>query len=384
MLYNVSMTKQKVALVCDWLTDVGGAEKVILAMHRMYPEAPIYTSQFRPKTANWFREADVRTGWLNVFPASVRRLIPFLRQWYFSRLDLSQYDVVISITGAEAKGVKTGSGTLHVSYMHAPTQYYWGLYDQYVAHPGFGVFDPIMRLGLKLLVGPLRKADYRAAQRPDVVVANSRYIQQEIKKYYDRDSELIWPNVDVSAIRELVEKHQSPAKTSKHGYIIYGRQVSWKRMDLAIEAAKKLKRQLTIIGYGPEHENLKQAAADSEFITFLPRYNGLGEIVELILKSKAYIFPSIEPFGIAPVESLAAGTPVIGLAKGGALDILEDGVNGVLFEEQTVDSLVAAIGRFEKMDFDIDKVRRSAEKFSEENFVKQLRELVDEYDKTIV
>lgn len=378
------MTDKKVALVCDWLTDVGGAEKVILAVHKMYPRAPIYTSQFRPKTASWFSEADVRTGWLNVFPTSVRRLIPFLRQWYFSKLDLSQYDVVISITGAEAKSVKTGSGTLHISYMHAPTQYYWGLYDQYVEQPGFGVFDPIMRLGLKLLVGPLRKSDYRAAQRPDVVVANSRYIQQEIKKYYDRDSELIWPNVDVSPIGKLVEANQNLAKTNRQNYIIYGRQVSWKRMDIAIDAAKKSQRHLTVIGYGPEHENLKQAATGSEFITFLPRYDGLGEIVELIMSSKAFLFPSVEPFGIAPVESLAAGTPVIGLAKGGALDIVEDGVNGVLFEEQTVDSLVAAIERFEMMKFDTEKVRRSAEKFSEENFVKQLRELIDEYDKTVV
>ena len=113
---------QKTALVCDWLTDVGGAERVIQAVHEMYPEAPIYTSQYRPNRATWFAGADVRTGWLNWLPAGLKRFIPFLRQWYFSRLDLSDYDVVISITGAEAKGVKTGKSTLHVSYMHAPTQ----------------------------------------------------------------------------------------------------------------------------------------------------------------------------------------------------------------------------------------------------------------------
>ena len=117
------MTKQKIALVCDWLTGVGGAEKVILAVHRMYPDAPIYTSQYRPKTIDWFKSADVRTGWLNYVPAGLKRFIPFLRQFYFSRLDLSDYDVVISITGAEAKAVKTGPNTLHVSYMHAPIQY---------------------------------------------------------------------------------------------------------------------------------------------------------------------------------------------------------------------------------------------------------------------
>lgn len=370
------MTKPKIAIVCDWLIDVGGAEKVIQVVHKMYPEAPIYTSQFRPETATWFRDTDVRTGWLNIFPASFRRLIPFLRQWYFSRLDLSDYDIVISITGAEAKGVKTGPNTLHISYMHAPTQYYWGLYSQYLEKPGFGVFDPIMRLGLKLFVGPMRKADYRAAQRPDIVVANSDYIQKDIKKYYDRDSAVIWPNVDVSMIQQLVSVEQAKASV-RQGYIIYGRQVSWKRMDLAVEAAIKAKRHLTVVGFGPESDNLKKLAGGSEYITFLPRYNGLAEIVDRVSSSRAFIFPSLEPFGIAAVEALAVGTPVIGLGKGGALDIIEDGVNGLLFEDQTVDSLAEAFERFESMQFDVNAVRMSAEKFSEENFVKQLSELIN-------
>jgi glycosyltransferase involved in cell wall biosynthesis len=370
------MTKQKIALVCDWLTGVGGAEKVILAVHRMYPDAPIYTSQYRPKTIDWFRAADVRTGWLNWVPAGLKRFIPFLRQWYFSRLDLSEYDVVISITGAEAKAVKTGPNTLHVSYMHAPTQYYWTLYDQYIENPGFGVLNPIARLGLKLLVGPLRKADYKAAQRPDVVVANSTYVQDEIRKYYGRESEIVWPNVDIETIQELAQKAKQ--RPEKKQFIIYGRQVSWKRMDIAIQAAKQTRNQLLVIGDGPEHAALEALADRSEYITFLPRYNGIGEIVEHIVASRAYIFPSIEPFGIAPVESLAAGTPVIGLRKGGALDIIEPGVNGVFFEEQTVESVAAAMETFAGMDFDRKKVMESAMKFSEAEFARKLEKIVQE------
>jgi glycosyltransferase involved in cell wall biosynthesis len=370
------MTKQKIALVCDWLTGVGGAEKVILAVHRMYPDAPIYTSQYRPKTIDWFRAADVRTGWLNWVPAGLKRFIPFLRQWYFSRLDLSEYDVVISITGAEAKAVKTGPNTLHVSYMHAPTQYYWTLYDQYIENPGFGVLNPIARLGLKLLVGPLRKADYRAAQRPDVVVANSTYVQDEIRKYYGRESEIVWPNVDIETIQELAQKAKQ--RPEKKQFIIYGRQVSWKRMDIAIQAAKQTRNQLLVIGDGPEHAALEALADRSEYITFLPRYNGIGEIVEHIVASRAFIFPSIEPFGIAPVESLAAGTPVIGLRKGGALDIIEPGVNGVFFEEQTVESVAAAMETFAGMDFDRKKVMESAMKFSEAEFARKLEKIVQE------
>lgn len=371
------MTKQKVALVCDWLTGVGGAEKVILAVHEMYPEAPIYTSQYRPRKIDWFSSADVRTGWLNIFPASLKRFISFLRQWYFSRLDLSEYDIVISITGAEAKAVKTGENTVHISYMHAPTQYYWTLYDQYIDNPGFGFLNPLARLGLKLLVGPLRRADYQAAQRPDVIVANSSYIQDEIKKHYGRGGQIIWPNVDVVKIATLAERARASVK-SPGGFIIYGRQVSWKRMDIAIRAAMETKNNLLVIGDGPENANLRKIAADSPYITFLPRYNGIEEIVEKIVGSRAYIFPSIEPFGIAPVESLAAGTPVIGLRKGGALDMIDDGVNGLFFDEQTVESLAEAMNKFTTLEFDVDMVKKSAEKFSEENFKEQLAKLVED------
>ena len=374
------MTKQNVALVCDWLTGVGGAEKVILAVHRLYPDAPIYTSQYRPKTIDWFKTADVRTGWLNWVPAGLKRFVPFLRQWYFSRLDLSEYDVVISITGAEAKAVKTGPNTLHISYMHAPTQYYWTLYDQYIENPGFGPLNPLARLGLRLLVGPLRKADYRAAQGPDVLVANSTYVQKEIEKYYDRKSEVVWPNVDIKTIQQLAQGVEQP-KRQPNQFIIYGRQVSWKRMDIAIQAAIQTKNHLLVIGDGPEHAALQAVAEGSEYITFLPRYNGIGEIVEHIVASRAYIFPSIEPFGIAPVESLAAGTPVIGLQQGGALDMIEPGVNGLFFAEQTVESLVAAMEAFSKQQFDRHKVMASAEKFSEDEFDKKLKRIVKRHVK---
>ena len=368
----------RVALVCDWLTDVGGAERVVQAVHEMYPEAPIYTSQYRPKTATWFTDADVRTGWLNWLPVGFKRFIPFLRQWYFARLDLSSYDVVISITGAEAKGVKTGEHTLHISYMHAPTQYYWTLYDQYLENPGFRWLNPLARFALKVLVGPLRKADYKAAQLPDVVVANSTYIQQEITQFYDRDSVVIWPNVDVTAIERII-KDKKLKDMKREGYIIYGRQVSWKRMDIAVEAATRLKRDLLVVGYGPENTQLRRLAADSKYVTFLPRYEGIDEIIEHVAKRRAFLFPSLEPFGIAPVEALAAGTPVIGLGKGGALDIIEEDVNGVLFDEQTVESLMSAMERFESKKFSEDAVRETAKKFSEETFKAQMAALVEEW-----
>lgn len=367
----------KVALVCDWLTETGGAEKVILALHKMYPQAPIYTSQYRPKRATWFHDANVRTGWLNWLPVRLRRLVPFLRQWYFSRLDLSNYDLVISITGAEAKAVKTGNDTLHVSYMHAPTQYYWTLYDDYLKNPGFGVLNPIVRFGLKLLIKPLRKADYEGAQRPDVVVANSSYIQAEINKYYKRDSVVIWPAVDVAKLRKVTTK---TIKTStKNGFIIYGRQVSWKRIDLVIEAVLRTGDSLVVIGYGPEHNRLVQLAGGNTNIKFLPKYQGVEEIIEYIQSAKAFIFPSLEPFGISPVESLAVGTPVISLKKGGALDIVETGKNGVFFTEQTSQDIIRAIERFKKTKFNPKQVSETADKFSVQSFKKEFETLIDKH-----
>ncbi len=157
----------KVAIVCDWLTNVGGAEKVLLAVHQMYPDAPIYTSQYNPKGIDWFKDADIRTGYLQHFPTKIRRLIPMFRQKYFDKLDLSEYDLVISVTGAEAKSIKCGPNTTHICYCHVPTQYYWQMYDDYVKNPGFGLLNPIVRCFFKLFVTPLKKADFSGAQRPD-------------------------------------------------------------------------------------------------------------------------------------------------------------------------------------------------------------------------
>src|SRR5882762_3283746 len=167
----------KVAIVCDWLTGIGGAERVVLELHKLYPDAPIYTSQYDPSGISWFDDADVRTSGLQKLPTRLKKFLPLLRAWTFSRLDLSEYDLVISSSGAEAKGVRTGPNTVHICYCHTPTHYYWIRYEEYLRHPGFGAFDWLARIGLKLLVGPMRRWDYKIAQRPTVMIANSTHIQ---------------------------------------------------------------------------------------------------------------------------------------------------------------------------------------------------------------
>ncbi|MCL2280562.1 glycosyltransferase [Candidatus Saccharibacteria bacterium] len=368
------LSNLKIALVCDWLTEVGGAEKVLLAVHEMFPAAPIYTSQFRAKsTFGEFRDVDIRTGWLNIFPRALRKFISPLRYFYFSHLDLSDYDLVISICNAEAKNIKTSTAT-HISYLQGPPpQYYWGQYDEYIKNPGVGKLNFLARFGLKILIKLMRKTDFKTAQKPNYLLANSTYAAEEIKKYYNRETEILWPLVDVKNLQKLTKKIPN---NQREGFIIAGRQASWKRTDLAVAACIKLNEKLLVIGDGPEHKNLIETARGHNNIKFLPRYDGASEIVKYLKSSRGFIFPSLEPFGITPIEALVAGTPVIALRAGGALDFIKDGQNGIFFNEQTTESLIDAMKKFEKTKFDRGVVSRSAELFSEAQFKQSLQKFI--------
>lgn len=376
----------KVALVCDWLVSVGGAEKVLLKLHQMYPEAPIYTSKYDPAKIDWFRDADVRTGFLQKFPNGLRKFLGAFRQRYFSHLDLSEYDLIISVTGAEAKAVKSGKWLashgkraknpdgIHISYCHVPTQYYWQMYDMYMKNPGFGVLNPFVRLGLKLFVKPMRRADFKAAQRPDYYVTISEYSREMIKKYYGREARVIHPPVEVADFRRNAEVEK------KSFYITSSRQVNWKRLDLAVKAAMMTQRKLVVIGEGPEHKKLVKMAEGSGLVEFLPLMKK-DELAQKLAEAKGYLFPSLEPFGIAPVEALATGCPVIAYGEGGALDYVIDRKNGILFRPQTAVGLAEGILEFEKCKFNPEKVARTAEKFSESRFEKEIRDFIKSVEK---
>lgn len=362
---------KKVAIVTDWLTTYGGAEKVVKSVSEIFPGAPIFTSQYSEKEVNWFKGKDVRTGWLNFLPAKLRKILGPLRAIYFSRLDLSEFDVIISICCAESKGIKTKENQLHVSYLQGPPiQYYWGMYDNYVKNPGFGKFNPIVRLFFKLLVGPLRKWDLKFAQRPDLLIANSTYCQGEIKKFYKRQSEVIFPPVEI-------EKFKAQEKKNDY-FISTSRQVNWKRLDLAIEVFKNNNLKLKLVGGGAEHQKLVEMAKGFENIEFIEAIQNSDELAKIVANARGFIFPSLEPFGIAPIEALSAGTPVIALEKGGSLDYILDGKNGIFFKEQTVKSLERAIDRFQKINFDAKEISKMAEKFSDDNFKENFAKIIME------
>ena len=362
------MAQQKVAIVHDWLVG-GGAEKVVLELHRMYPEAPIYTSYC---TNEWRKKFNNRvvTGWLQHWPFSaLRKYIPFLRIWWFTHLDLSKYDLVISSSGnGEAKGVKTSESATHICYCHSPTHFYWRHYNQYMKEPGFGFMDPVVRLGLKLFVGPLRAWDRKAASRPDYFIANSTHIQKDINKYYRRDSVVIHPPVDT-------ERFAVTSKKERYGFVVVGRQVPYKRIDIALKACNKLKLPLTVIGSGPEHKKLVGIAGDT--ISFVTNASD-KDVTRYLADAEGFIFCAEEDFGITPVEAMAAGTPVIAYKAGGALDYIEHGVTGVFFNHQTTESLIKTLQEFPQNTFNHQTIARNAQRFSCDRFSKAMKQFITE------
>jgi len=356
-----------VCIVHDWLYG-GGAELVVEQLHKLYPDAPIYTSYCSDE---WRKRLDgnVVTGFLQYWPFNkLRKFVPFLRIWWFTRLKFTGYDLVISSSGAEAKGIKVPKGTLHIAYLHAPTHYYWSRYDEYLKHPGFGAFDWLARLGLRLLVGPLRHWDYKAAQRPDYIIANSTHIQAEIKKYYGRDSTVVFPPV-------YFERFQKPENTAqkRSGFLISGRQTPYKRFDIAIQVCSQAGLPLTVIGGGPDHKRLQAMAGSS--ITFLGAIS--DEALEYEFgRADALIFPGLDDFGITPVEAMAAGTPVIAYKAGGALDYVKPNVTGQFFDQQTPESLAKALQAFDPTLYNHANIRHAAQRFSAESFRQNFQQFV--------
>lgn len=362
------MKDLKVAIVHDWLVG-GGAERVVMELHRMFPDAPIYTSYCSDE---WRKKLDnkVVTGYLQGWPFSkLRKFLPVLRIKWFESLDFSGYDLVISSSGnGEAFAVKTPKNTLHVNYCHAPTHYYWRFYDQYTKNPGFGIFNPLARLGLKLLVAPLRKWDYKAARRADYFIANSTHIKNDIKKYYGRDAEVIYPPVDI-------QRFSKAKPTKRSGFVCASRLVPQKRIDLAIKACNQLNLPLTVVGDGPERQNLQKIAGPN--ITFAGRVSD-QEMVNQIAGAQAFIFPSFEDLGIVPIEAMAAGTPVIAFKKGGSLDYVVEGKTGALFDKQNVDSLKKVLQKFDPDTFSSNEIKKAAEQFSTQKFQTKMGEFIQD------
>lgn len=356
----------KVAIVCDWLTGIGGAERVVLELHKLYPEAPIFTSQYDPASLPWFADADVHTTWLQKLPKGLKKFLPILRAWSFSHLNLREYDLVLSSSGAEAKGVKVRPDAIHISYCHAPTHYYWSRYEQYLKHPGFGMFNWLARIGLRIFVSPMRRWDFKAAQQPTHLIANSTHTQREIKKYYQRESTVIHPPVDI-------DRFKSTKTHERHGFVVAGRQTPYKKIDLAVAACTALNLPLTVIGNGPDHQKLVDIAGPT--VTFKTDVSD-DQIGKYFASAEAFIFAGLDDFGIVAVEALAAGAPVIAYKAGGALDYVHPGKTGAFFDEQTVESLAQTLTNFDSKKFKATDIQKAAAEFGTLKFTANLRALI--------
>lgn len=367
------MKQPKVALIADWLTTMGGAEPTLLELHRIFPGAPIYTSVYDKQHMPAFADCDVRTTWMQQWlPKFIRYkhvLWPVLRAYAFRSLDLSEYDLIISAASAEAKAVRKRSDAIHICYCHTPIRYYWSHYAEFKREFNFGPLTILIRPFIPLFVRWMRRKDLAAVKGVDYFIANSHATAKRIKKYYHRDSTVIFPPVDVARFAKGLL-----TSTNRHGFIMWGRHVPYKRFDLAIEACNQLQQPLTIVGSGPDTTRLKKLSGPT--ITFTGRVSD-AELVRLAQASQAFLFPGEEDFGIAPVEAMAAGLPVIAYKKGGALDYVESGKTGLLFNEQNVHSLAQVIQEFENIAFDSKILTSRAKKFSESRFDQEIQKYID-------
>jgi glycosyltransferase involved in cell wall biosynthesis len=350
----------KVALVYDRVNKWGGAERVLLSLHKIFPEAPLFTSVYNPKTAPWASVFDVKTSFLQSFPLakSAHELYASLMPFAFESFDFSEFDLVISVTSEAAKGIITKPTTKHICYMLTPTRYLWSGYDEYFK-------NPFVRFITSPLVSCLRYWDKNAAQRPDKIIAISTEVKNRIKKYYHLNSELVFPPLN---------KIPNQTKDSKSDYfLVVSRLVYYKRIDIAVKAFNKLNLSLKIIGTGGELENLKKIAnSNIEFID-----NLTDEKLSVYYKnSRALIFPGIEDFGLVMAEAQSYGKPVIAFKEGGAKDIIKEGVTGEFFDIQTPESLIKVLENFDYKRYNTNLCRENSLRFSFEKFKNKFLEII--------
>ncbi len=354
----------RVALVASWLTQYGGAERVLEVLHGMFPQSPVYTSIYRPQAMPAaYRAWDIRTSFMQRLPLVTTRHQLFLPLYplAFERMTLRAYDLVISDTSAFAHGVHTPPGTPHVCYCLTPARFLWD-YEAYVQREQIG---RLARAVLPLVIRWLRAWDRAAAQRVTHFVAISRLVAQRIKHCYGRDSAIIYPPLNTQAF--------APAHSHDGYFLIVSRLVPYKRIDLAVQAFTRLGLPLRIIGDGRDRASLERMAGPT--VRFLGRLPDEA-VKEQLARCRAFVFPGEEDFGLAPLEAMASGRPVIAFAGGGALETVVDGVTGTFFGEPTVEALAATVESFDDTRFDPVAIRRHAEGYDQAVFTEKLRSFV--------
>ncbi len=368
------MTKApKIAIVADFLTVMGGAENVVLALAEAFPGSPIYTAVYNQDKMPAFRELDVRPSKLQKLPKKLRnyhKLFPTLAVKAMRKLDLSEFDIIIASTYLHGHQItKSRPQQKLIAYCHTPPRYYWSHYAEYRKDPGYGKLNPLIRTLMPLMVPRQRKLDLQAAKKVDLYIANSTETAKRIKQYYGRKSIVVHPGVATTRF----------APTRKRGdyYVTMGRQLPYKRYDLAVKACTTLGLKLKVFGNGPMHQQLvKMAGPTVEFYTDRFGDASDAELEKALNNAKGFIYAAEEDFGIVTVEALAAGAPVIAYGKAGTLDIVDSDEVGALFRRQTVEDTIGAIKRAEGMQFFPSKLQRTAKRFDRTLFITKMRKIV--------
>jgi glycosyltransferase involved in cell wall biosynthesis len=366
----------RLALIHDWLNQIGGAEDVLETLVDIFPHAPVYTSMYwqegMPPT---YRSWDIRATWMDRLPSIYRHHQPYLPLYplAFARLDLSSYDVVLSNKSGFCHGVRTDE-TLHICYCLTPTRYVWD-FEAYAAREAL---PSALKTALRPTIALLRRWDYRAAQRVDHFIAISREVQARIRRHYERDSVIIYPPVDTARFHPstlpTVAGHR-PAPAPDGYYLIVSRLIPYKRIDLAVRAFNQLELPLVIAGAGRAREPLEALAGPT--VTFLGRVPD-EDLPDLFARCRAYVLPGVEDFCIAPVQAQAAGRPVIAYGAGGALDTVIEGKTGALFHQQTPEALAAAVRNFDPKSIAPRACTENAARFDTSVFKQQLTRFIEE------
>ncbi len=400
----------KVALVHDFLVDFGGAERVFEVFCEMFPEAPIYTLLYdKDKMKGRFEKREIHTSFLQKFPRFLRNhkkwLLPFLPVAP-ETFDLRDFDLVISSSGAWSKGIITRLNTIHIAYIHSPMRFVWDynsakyLKENKKSKFGFCV-QPFLNY--------LRIWDKQAADRPDYIIANSKYTQKRIAKYYRREAEVIYPPVQQPLLpsgegarradegsqdeeeisdnsKNSPQNNEPPSVSLRHlppkggeenssYFLIVSRLSPYKRTDLAVKVFNKLNLPLVVIGDGEQKEYLQKIAKSNVKIL---GWKDDDEVARYLQEARAFVFPAVDDFGLTMIEAISVGVPVVAYREGGALEIIKEGENGEFFNEQTAESLAGGVGRFIENEKKYNKeiIKQSVEKFSKEIFVEKLRGII--------
>jgi len=355
----------KVALVYDRVNKWGGAERVLLALHKLFPDAPLFTSVYNPETAAWANTFDVKPSFLQnlKFMRRHNEMLALLMPVSFESFNFDEFDLVISVTSESASGIITKPGTLHVCYCLTPTRYLWSGYDEYFR----GKFMKTTSIpALKYL----RRWDKISSNRPDEYIAISSEVKNRIKKYYGKDSEIIYPPI-------MIDRKISRNVKQEDFYLLVSRLsrlTHYKKVDLAIEAFNKTELNLKIVGTGPMVKSLKKISKKNiEFLGELTDH----ELAYYYERCKALVFPGFEDFGLVMAEAQYFGKPVIAYGAGGALDIIRDGKTGKFFKEQSVQAIIKALKSFDERSYNKRDIIKNSERFTFDKFKKDFDKFIN-------